>query len=192
MRLLQSIGGGPMKPRVLRHEVEQPLDQSYRLIPLPQGKNAIVDSTDFEWLSQWTWRLRKANCKTYVFRQEGGQGRRKGIHMHRLILGLNQKGIGRADHINGDSLDNRRANLRECSNSENQYNRRKQSNNSSGYKGVYLSKRRGSYQARIGVRGRSKHIGYYKSPVEAALAYDRAAKIEHKEFAVLNFPGGDT
>ena len=93
------------------------------------------------------------------------------------------------DHRNRKGLDNRIANLRMATHSENCYNRRKPGNTTSRYKGVYCEKRRGRVRWRANIKFQDKRIflGYYDSQLEAARAYDEAAKKYHGEFAQLNF-----
>jgi|SRR5882724_4261472 len=166
--------------RVKRHAVTQPLDQSYRLIALTQGQNAIVDTTDFEWLNQWNW------SALWIPSSRGFYAVRLStkIYMHRIILGCKSKEL--ADHKNGNTLDNRRENLRKCTLAENNRNRKKNYSSTSKYKGVYEVGKR--WQARIEVRGEKKYLGTYETSERAALAYDNAAKMFHREFALLNFP----
>lgn len=105
--------------------------------------------------------------------------------MHREILGCaaNEK----VDHRNGNGLDNRRENLRRCTQSENLMNKRMGVNNTSGFKGVSATPR-GRWRSYINVYGNRMHIGVFDTPEEAATAYDKKAKKYFKEFAVLNFP----
>lgn len=106
------------------------------------------------------------------------------LSLHRLIVDFEI-----VDHINRNKLDNRKENLRSATHGQNRANSRPQKRNRSGYKGVY-PRDNGSYQVRLMSNGKSVHIGVYKDPVEAALAYDEAAKKYHGEFAYLNFPDG--
>jgi len=101
------------------------------------------------------------------------------VRMHRIIAGANHKDEI-VDHINGNTLDNRRSNLRICSNAENGRNRGKNSNNSSGFKGVFL--KRDKWAAQIKHNGKSIHLGTFKTPEEAHLAYQRAANKLHGRF----------
>src|SRR4051812_44928107 len=105
-----------------------------RSIQLSQGKVVIVDECDFEWLSQWPWcaQLQSDGITYYAVRSDD----RYHLYMHRAILGLN-KGDGRyADHINLNTLDNRRVNLRVASPKDSAFNRGMRSDNTSGLKGV--------------------------------------------------------
>jgi hypothetical protein len=120
---------------------------------------------------------------------------RKMQKMHRLImLNSNPKFEIRntkllVDHINGNGLDNRRANLRLATYTQNNWNNRQRVERySSKYRGVSWHKRWGKWSAVISVKGRKKHLGYYRDEKEAAEAFDRAAKKYRGEFAVLNFP----
>lgn len=87
------------------------------------------------------------------------------------------------DHINGETADNRLANLRLASQAENLANKRKQINNKSGFKGVCLDKRRGKYKAEIQKGESKKFLGYFTDPADAHRAYAEAAEKIHGEFA---------
>ncbi len=89
------------------------------------------------------------------------------------------------DHINGDPADNRFANLRLAVMAENGKNRKISRNNKTGYKGVRLDKKRGTYRAVIVSNGKSIHLGVFKCPKEAYAAYCRAAEMYHGPFARL-------
>lgn len=166
-----------MKYNVKRHAVVQPLDPSIRLIPLTQDQNAVVDAADYEWLNQWNWVAYK-NPHTQTFYAS----RRPSIHMHRVIMGAPQGVL--VDHKNHDTLDNRRSNLRLCTNQQNQQNRRLSKGNTSGFKGVSWHRGTKKWAARIRVGGKQKTIGYFSDPKEAANAYVDWAEIHHKEFAM--------
>ena len=182
-----------MRQRVHRHEVVQPQDQSYRLIPLTQGVNAIVDADDYEWLNSWDWFAAwNAHTKSFYAVRNFTVSKNKRIilRMHRVILGC-EAPDEQGDHRNGNTLDNRRKNLRKCTQPQNARNSPARINNKSGYKGVSFRKSHGKWVAQINDPVKSsRYIGYFDSPEEAALAYDEAAKRLHGEFAVLNFPLG--
>src|SRR5271169_5862239 len=100
-----------MARRVVRHEVVQPLDASYRLIPLTQGLNAIVDTDDYAWLNAFPWYASKVtNSESFIARtnRKDESGKRFFHVMHRLILGCGPGEEG--DHRNHNTLDNRRFN----------------------------------------------------------------------------------
>jgi len=153
-----------------------------KLISLTQGKVALVDDADFEWLNQWKWHACKGT-RTYYAKRESPT-----ILMHREILGLKFGDGIETDHRNGDGLDNRRENLRKCTNAENCHNRvHLCSRKSSIYKGVNWDKRKQKWQARTRYEGKSIFLGYYDSEIDAARAYDRAALKYFGEFAKPNF-----
>ncbi len=149
----------------------------YREIPLTHGLVAIVDADDYAMLAGRKW---------YVdFRRWGGYVRASasGERMHRVISGA---GPGeQVDHRNHDKLDNRRENLRVCAGSQNSMNRVMRSDNTSGYKGVYLRKSTGKWVAVIGANGRKKKLGSFARLEDAAAAYRAAALNLHGEFACL-------
>lgn len=167
------------KPRVVRHAVVQPQDQSIRLIPLTQDQNAIVDAADYEWLCGWNWHAHRDNKNQKFYAQR--MSMRKMIYMHQAIA--NRMDGEEVDHRNGNTLDNRRVNLRRCSRAQNQRNRGKQANNTSGFKGVIRDNRRDGWQAQIRVNGRCKYLGLFQTPQEAAVAYQNAAKKFFGDFA---------
>lgn len=90
------------------------------------------------------------------------------------------------DHINMDRSDNRLCNLRRATNGQNGMNKAKQSNNTSGFKGVTLHKGTGKYHAKICRNGRRQSLGYYQRAEDAAAAYSKAAGELHGEFARTN------
>jgi hypothetical protein len=93
------------------------------------------------------------------------------------------------DHINGNALDNRKANLRSATAFQNCWNARKHSKScSSKYKGVWFHKGIRKWTAMITVRRKRIHLGVFEDETEAAKAYDKAAKKHFGKFAKLNFP----
>jgi len=160
---------------------------TFREIPLTQGKVAIVDEADYERLNKWKWcaHLRRGH---WYAKREGPRtdGHRTTIHMHCEVLNP-PPGI-RPDHINGDGLDNRRGNLRLCSQHQNCYNRQKsKSIATSAFKGVYWEKARGKWKSQIRFNRIAIYLGYFTSEIQAALAYDEAAEKYFGEFAKTNF-----
>src|SRR5690349_18751373 len=114
-----------------------------RQIPLSNcSAFALVDDADYAFLMQWRWRR---NNKGYAIRTETIGGKRFVINMHRVIMAA-QRGQY-VDHIDNDRLNNTRATLRLCTQSQNQANRRLHKNNTSGYKGV--TRRGTKWHARI-------------------------------------------
>lgn len=170
-----------------RQRVIQPQDESIRYIPLTQGKFAIVDASDYERVNQWPWFAYYSACaKTfYAARQERveeANGKRRMVTMHEFVFG--QK---RPDHADHNGLNNTRTNLRPCSTSQNAYNRRIRSDNSSKFKGVHLETATGKWIAQVAADKRREWLGRFNTAEAAARAYDHRAKEIHGEFAVLNF-----
>lgn len=143
-------------------------------IPLTKGRTALVDDADYNYLNQWKWQCSQG----YAVRAEGT----KSIIMHRVIMDA-PKGTF-IDHINGTRCDNRRDNLRFCSNAENIRNIGLSAHNTSGCKGV--TRFRGKWLARITVDRVSKHLGIFADIHDAARAYNEAALEYHGEFAYQN------
>ena len=154
-----------------------------KLIPLSGGYVSIVDDDDYNELSRHSWSgAVDGRQKELVYARSWTGGA-----MHRRIMKAS-KGLV-VDHINHDTLDNRKANLRICTNTQNtqwQANRP----GKTGYRGVHINKTR--FQARIRNDGKSIHIGYFATALEAARAYDTAALDLRGEFAVLNFEDANT
>lgn len=155
-------------------------------IPLTQGKFAIVDDEDCEFLNQWKWSYAS---KGYAVRTDytAGARNKRTILMHRVILErMGFKNFEECDHINQHRCGNTRSNLRPATRGQNRCNKSKQSSNTSGYTGVYWYKQQKKWRARVSVNGKSKHLGYFDDIEEAVQARDKAAKKHHGEFAVLN------
>ena len=160
-----------------------------REILLTQGQVALVDDSDFEFLSQWKWCARYSNGHWDALRSSRTKdGKCYTIKMSRQILGLELGDKRQGDHQNHNTLDNRRDNLRICTNQENNMNRMSNQNSSSKFKGVSWYERCKKWQVHIQIDGGRKHIGYFNKEKNAALAYDAAAIREFGEFAHLNFP----
>ena len=155
-------------------------------IPLSQGQVAIVDPDDYAWLSQWKWYawLNPHTQSYYAVRNErGAAGVRDKVWMHRLIMGLKLGDERTVDHIeSGNTLDNRKRNLRVCSDRENRLNSRVRRNRKNGsLKGVDL--KGGKWRARICVNWKQTTLGLFDSEVEAHQAYSQAAKELFGDFA---------
>lgn len=151
-----------------------------RTIPLTKNMNALVDDDDYEWLSQRKW----CSSKGYAVRYDGQ--RRKMLPMHREILNA-PDGMD-VDHINGDRLDNRRANLRVCPHRQNIRNQKPRVGGTSRYKGVYWCSTYRKWRVQIMSDKKRIHVGAFDDEEQAARAYDVAALEHHGEFARLNFP----
>ncbi len=154
-------------------------------IPLTQGQVALVNDVDYKYLNQWKWCYNQG----YVVRNSRkSKTKRTIILMHRIIaerMSLNIKGKD-IDHIDMNTLNNRRSNIRIATRSQNQSNRNKQQNNTSGYKGVGWKKQINKWQAYIAINRHQFHLGYFTSKIQAAKAYNEAAIKYFGPFAKLN------
>jgi len=157
-------------------------------IPLTRDKVAIVDAADHGMLAKWKWYACEAYPGLfYAQRTTKTNGIRREILMHRLLMNAADGQI--VDHVNGDSLDNRRSNLRLCDVPQNTWNTRKRrSDAKSRYFGVTQHSTTRRWQATIVVRGVYMFLGVWDSEEDAARAWDSAALHFRCEFAALNFP----
>lgn len=132
---------------------------------------------------QWNWyAYAYFNKNRNVF--YAARGSRDGmVFMHRQITGVDSE---ETDHRNHNTLDNRDSNLRACTRSQNQANRRKQRTNTSGYKGVSWAKTNQKWQAQTSLKGIHVHLGHYKTKTEAFNAYCEFTKEHKKDFASFN------
>lgn len=165
-------------------------------LPLSQGKIGIIDDIDADLAEmKWCFRATRDPDKGYVHRSLMIRcGSYKAIVMHRVIL---ERSINRplkkgeyVDHINGNSLDNRRENLRLATNSQNSCNKGAQANNACGVKGVDWHPISNKWRAAITTNGKKIHLGTFVDINDAAHAYNNAALLYHGEFARLNPIGG--
>ena len=146
-------------------------------IKITRGQSAIVDDWWFAELNRNKWQASwAAGTKSYRAKREVSIGGKKiTIYMH-AVVARTSEGM-ETDHINHNTLDNREENLRVCTHSENQHNRGKQINNTSGYKGVF---RRGKkWRAEIGINGKKVYLGTFSTARDAACVYDLVAKEFH-------------
>ena len=154
-------------------------------IILHGGHVVLVDDEDFPLVAGLTWSPQMGNGTIYVQNVTKHGGKQKKIYMHRLITGAGPR--QKVDHENGNGLDNRRKNLRVCTNAENMRNMRR-GRGASKFKGVARFKRDGRWRAYIVVDYRQIQLGYFDSEIDAANAYDAAAAKHFGEFAKLNSP----
>jgi len=163
-----------------------------KTIELTQEQVAQVSDVDYEYLMQWKWRAEKGSrARTFYavrsFKLSNGVEKR--VYMHREVLirklGRKLSKDEEPDHVDGDGLSNQRENLRPATRSQNKRNARKQRGSSCVYKGV--SKRGKRWRAQMLFQGRYIYLGSFTDPVDAAKAYDSAARKYYGEFAKTNF-----
>jgi hypothetical protein len=159
----------------------------FRRIYLGEGEWTILDPADYYRFGNLKWSISGRDGKFYAIRGvKTKPDEIKLICMHREMMKAPAGVL--VDHRNGDNLDNRRSNLRLATPTENSCNRRKTKGGSSQYKGVCFHRRRGEWVSRIKIHRKSIFLGSFDKEVEAARAYDEAARKYHGEFARLNFP----
>lgn len=144
-------------------------------ISLTQGKFALVDDKDFDRINGWKWSLLQGR---YAHRSAGKAG---WLRMHRVVMDASAGDV--VDHINGDGLDNRRRNLRLCTQQQNSLNRSHNKNSRSGHKDIFWDKSREKWFVQIMNQGKKYTVGRYGLLEEAIEARDEWLDKLHGEFA---------
>lgn len=138
-------------------------------IKLTQGKYALVDDKDYNWLNQYKWCAVKLRKTYYAMRQEKG----KSVYMHRKILGLKPGDGKHTDHINYNGLNNCRCNLRIVTIQQNQFNK-------PNVKGYSWDKNINKWKTLIGFNNKSIYLGHFDNEKDAHKAYLKAKQKYHK------------
>lgn len=139
-------------------------------IPLTRGHVALVDDADFEWLSQFKWHAMKQPHTFYATRSARKNGKKFTVWMHREINETPDR--LKTDHINGDGLDNRKANLRSVTHQDNMINNARHTAKRPQYRGVSWHKRQEKWLAQITVNCRNIYIGIFQTAELASAAYE--------------------
>ena len=178
-----SACGNHRKTKIVnRPSVTQPVDGDIRFIPLTQGKVAVVDAADYDWLRQYKWYANKKSAGFYACTHKSYRL----LYMHRLITDAPAELV--VDHIDRNSLNNRRSNLRLCTYQQNIFNQRGRKGTSR-YKGVHWDKQKKAWTACIEKNDKAIKLGFFDDETSAAKAYDKKAGELFGEFAYLNLPG---
>ena len=157
-------------------------------IPLTKGFIAVVDDCDYERASQYHWLAMVRDNTVYASRHFCTNGKYKRVYLHRFVLGVTNPKI-KIDHRDRNGLNCQRYNLRAATKSQNGANAKVFKNNTSGYKGVQWHPRSNKWMARICVNYKNIYLGLHVKPMDAAKAYNDAAKIFFGEFANGNAIG---
>lgn len=167
------------------------------LIPLSTGgkhgdgrmKYALIDAADYWLVMDRKWSAGWGRGARSYYAQSSGPRRGETHIMSRSILGLEHGDARQADHRNHVTLDNRRDNLRPATPAQNRQNARRRRDNTSGFKGVSLHHNRAKNWTRWRAMVGDRHLGYFATRQDAAMAYDTAARCRHGEFALPNGEG---
>ncbi len=152
-----------------------------KYINITKGKRVLVDDDDFKFLNQWHWYWHTG----YAARRLNlGINKSKILLMHRALLSVPEN--KEVDHINGDRLDNRKANLRIVSHQENMQNMKKRVNSTSKFRGVSFHK--GAWDVQLWNNGKHIYIGRFKDEIQAAKIADSESIKLFGKLAKLNFP----
>jgi len=153
------------------------------IIKSGNGYNILIDDEDYPILSRFRWTAAKQYKTTYALTTIFILNKRTMVAMHRLITGLRKSQI---DHINRNGLDNRKANLRYCTHSQNVANSKREGRFAVRGVNKLVS---GKYAARVRCNNKTYHLGTFASIEEAAKTYDKKAFELWGQFAELNYPG---
>jgi hypothetical protein len=143
----------------------------------------FFDDDDYPIINKHNWYISKSRSTFYARTNRYENGLETTIRMHMMLMGFPDS---RIDHINGNGLDNRKQNLRLCTNSQNCLNKDKRKDNTTGYKGVWFHKKNNKFICSTTINGKVFYGGSFQTVQEAAKRYNELALIHHGEFAKLN------
>lgn len=163
------------------------LDESLNCMVLrtKSGHTILFDVEDFELLSQYTWTATYNSKRTSYYACttiKKADGKRTTMSMHRLLMDMRYDLTHQVDHKNHNGLDNRRCNLRKCTRSQNQWNRRKAKNNTTGFSGVWWDQKLNMFRGSVNCKGKRYFTSYCTTARKAAKLRDELAKKLHSEF----------
>jgi hypothetical protein len=156
-------------------------------VSLTKGKTALIDDDDVEVVAAhgpWFAFRSRPSSTWYAVARPYRDGKQTTIYLHRLLLKPTPGFL--VDHVNGNGLDCRRANMRVATHAQNSANSRRYRGARNPYRGV--EQRGEKWGAAIAQAGRRHWLGTFPTAEEAAMAYDKAARERHGKFARLNFP----
>lgn len=153
-----------------------------KYIKLTQNKFAMVDNEDFEYLGRFKWSYNNGYAVRHQLKNEYKDGPRRMVKMHTVVNKTPEDRF--TDHISGETLDNRKSNLRIADAKNNGANRKTNKNSYSGFKGVTIFNNK--WRAAIRVNGEYIFLGYFNNKIEAARAYNQKAKEAFGKYGRLN------
>lgn len=152
-----------------------------KIIELSRGKQVLVDDEDFEKINKHKWYAHSSGGRWYAVRTIWGKHRRM-IYMHREVLDTPKH--CHTDHINGNSIDNRKYNLRVCNSQQNSFNRISPTkSNKTGIKGTCWNVNAKKFSAQIVIDRKKTHLGYFTVLGDADQAYREAEFKQFGDFA---------
>jgi hypothetical protein len=157
-------------------------------LPLSKGLFSLIDREDYFRVGLWSWSaFRPVGARTWYAQSfcDHGDKKKRLVSLHQYVLSLTGNEV---DHINGEGLDNRKSNLRVCSHQQNIWNSQPRDGGTSAFKGVSWRADRSKWRAYIVINAKQRFLGLFADEIEAAKAYDRAAKELFGVFARVNFP----
>ena len=165
---------------VQKRKLQQLSIEHLNTVPLTKGYVSLIDEDDAKRINQFLWCAMLVRGRVYAARRPGYKQQRRWVMLHRWLIDA-PDGMD-VDHINGDSLDNRRCNLRIATRSQNNAN-----SNSTygiiGLRGVSLNKSGKTYRSEIMKDGRKFPLGTFATAEEAHAAYTAARLRLYGEFA---------